>query len=146
MEKIKKILVPIDGSDAAKRGLEMALSMATSTGAKVTVLEVIEEFGPLPGYYEAPPVGVDRVDFIKEKRFEKIHGILDKTKVPWERLVEEGFPADVICDVARSHGMDLIIIGSRGLSFTGRFLLGSVSDRVVHHAPCSVLVVRNRES
>lgn len=142
MDKIKNILVPIDGSDASRRGLEMALSIAASTGGKVTVLEVIEEFGPLPGYYEAAPVGVDRVDFIKEKRFEKIHSVLENTSVPWTREVKEGFPADVICEVARNEGSNLIVIGSRGLSFTGRFLLGSVSDRVVHHAPCSVLVVR----
>ena len=143
MKQIKKILVPIDGSDSARRGLEMALSIAESTDGKVTILEVVEEFGPLPGYYDAPPLGMDRVEFIKEKRFEKIHSILEGTKVAWDRRVEEGFPADVICDVARSEETNLIVIGNRGLSFTGRFLLGSVSDRVVHHAPCSVLVVRD---
>lgn len=139
---IKKILVPVDGSDHAKKALEMAIAMADAAGASVTALEVIEEFGPLPGYYEAAPSGIDRVKWVSEQRFEKVHTVLDETNVPWDRKVEEGYAADTICRVAEEGHYDLIVIGSRGLSFFGRFLLGSVSDRVVHHAPCSVVVVR----
>lgn len=139
---IKKILVPVDGSEHSKKALEMAIAMADSAGAGITALEVIEEFGPLPGYYEAAPAGIDRVKWVSEQRFEKIHSILDETSVPWDRKVEEGYAADTICRVAEDGHYDIIIIGSRGLGILGRFLLGSVSDRVVHHAPCSVMVVR----
>lgn len=139
---IQKIIVPIDGSDNSRKGLDMALTVAESTGASVTILEVIEEFGPLPGYYEAPPVNIDRVKWVSEQRFEKVHDALAKTKVAWNRRVEEGYAAETIVRIAEEGKFDLIVIGSRGMNFIGRFLLGSVSDRVVHHAHCSVLVVR----
>lgn len=139
---IKKVLVPVDGSDTSKKALEMAIAICEAAGASLTVLEVVEEFGPLPGYYEAAPPGLDRVKWISEQRFDKIHTPLETTNVKWDRKVEEGYPADRICEVAAKGGYDLIVIGSRGLTVLGRFLLGSVSDRVVHHAPCSVTVVR----
>lgn len=139
---IKKVLAPIDGSDTSKKALEMALAIAEAAGATVTVLEIVEEFGPLPGYYEAAPAGRERVQWISEQRFEKIHTVLDDSDVKWDRVVREGYPADQIVEVAKEGNYDLIVIGSRGLSLFGRFLLGSVSDRVVHHAECSVTVVR----
>ncbi|MEQ9367157.1 MAG: universal stress protein [Leptospirales bacterium] len=139
---IKKILAPIDGSESSKKSLEMALALAKAAGATVTVLEVVEEFGPLPGYYEAAPPGRERVKWISEQRFEKIHTVLEGSGVKWDREVREGYPADQIVEVSKEGDYDLIVIGSRGLSVLGRFLLGSVSDRVVHHAECSVTVVR----
>jgi nucleotide-binding universal stress UspA family protein len=62
--------------------------------------------------------------------------------VSWQRRVEQGYPAEVIVSLASDEAVDLIVIGNRGMSGVGRFLVGSVSDRVVHHAPCSVLVVK----
>ncbi|MCB1306993.1 MAG: universal stress protein [Leptospiraceae bacterium] len=143
MEKfLKKILVPVDGSKDSAHALEAAEAMARNAKATLTVLEVVEEFGPLPGYYEAAPAGQDRTKWISDQRFEKVHPILEETSVKWDRKVVEGFPADKIVEVAEDGKYDLIVIGSRGLSALGRFLMGSVSDRVIHHAPCSVMVVR----
>lgn len=139
---IKKVLVPVDGSDSSKRALEMAIAIAEAAHATMTVLEVIEEFGPLPGYYEAAPADQDRVRWVSEQRFEKIHPTLDETNIKWDRRVVEGYAADQICDIAAEGKYDMIVIGSRGMSPLGRFLIGSVSDRVVHHAPCTVTVVR----
>lgn len=139
---IKKILVPIDGSEYSIKGLEFALTIAENANAELIILEVIEEFGPLPGYYEAPPPNIDRIKWVAEQRFETIHPILESTKVKWSRKVEEGYAAETIIRIAENEKVDLIVIGSRGMGFWGRFLLGSVSDRVVHHAPCSVLVVK----
>lgn len=139
---IKKILVPVDGSESSIKGLEQALIVAEYAKAMVTILEVIEEFGPLPGYYEAAPPGKERVRWISEQRFEKAHPVLEKTKVKWDRVVTEGYAAEKICQLAEEGNYDLIVIGSRGLNPLARFLVGSVSDRVVHHAPCSVVVVR----
>jgi len=139
---IKKILVPIDGSESSKKALAMAIAIAQAADAKMTILEVIEEFGPLPGYYEASPAGEDRVKWVSEQRFEKIHPALEGISVKWDRKVVEGYAADLIVDIAEKDKYDMIVIGSRGHSAIGRFLVGSVSDRVVHHAPCSVTVVR----
>jgi nucleotide-binding universal stress UspA family protein len=137
-----KVLVPVDGSPDAHRALDTALDLAGRLGARVTVLEVVEDFGPLPGYYEAAPEGADRVRWLADQRFEDIVPALGTTDVAWDRLVERGDPADTVCRVAEQEAYDLIVIGSRGLSAVKRFLVGSVSDRVVHHAPCPVLVVR----
>jgi nucleotide-binding universal stress UspA family protein len=139
---IKKILVPIDGSEGSKKALEMAIALAKAANASLTALEVIEDFGPLPGYYEAAPQGKDRVKWVSEQRFEKVHPILDESGVSWERQVVEGYAADEIVRIAEEGNYSMIVIGSRGLSAMGRFLVGSVSDRVVNHAPCSVTVVR----
>ncbi|EKR62394.1 universal stress family protein [Leptospira weilii str. 2006001853] len=140
---IKKILVPVDGSESSKKALEVAIAIAKAANANLTILEVIEEFGPLPGYYEKAPEGKDRVKWISEQRFEKIHSPLDESPdLKWDRLVLEGYPADTIVETATKGNYDMIVIGSRGLSAVGRFLVGSVSDRIVHHATCSVTVVR----
>jgi nucleotide-binding universal stress UspA family protein len=56
--------------------------------------------------------------------------------------VELGSPADVMCELARQLNAELLVVGARGHNAAQRFLVGSVSDRVVHHAPCPVLVVR----
>jgi nucleotide-binding universal stress UspA family protein len=139
---IKKILVPVDGSPGSRKALEQGISVAEAANASLTILEVVEDFGPLPGYYEAAPAGVDRVKWVSEQRFEKVHPVLEKTSVKWDRKVVEGYPADEICKLATSGKYDLIMLGSRGLNVVARFLVGSVSDRVVHHAPCTVAVVR----
>ncbi|MCB1159198.1 MAG: universal stress protein [Leptospiraceae bacterium] len=139
---IKKILVPVDGSDSSKKAIDYAIATAKQISAHLTILEVVEDFGPLPGYYEKAPEGVNRVNWISEQRFEKLHPDLEHAGIKWDRRVSEGYPADIICELAEQGEYDLIIIGSRGLSPLGRFLMGSVSDRVVHHAHCSVLVVK----
>ena len=54
----------------------------------------------------------------------------------------QGDPADAILDVAEERGADLIVVGNKGMSGAKRFLLGSVPNRVSHHAPCSVLIIR----
>lgn len=141
-DKIQKILLPIDGSESSVKALEMAISLTNTVGGQLTVLEVVEDFGPLPGYYEDAPSGKNRANWISEQRFEKVHPQLDESKIDWKRQVIEGYPAEKICEIAEKDEYDLIIIGSRGLSVVGRFFLGSVSDRVIHHAPCSVMVVK----
>ena len=139
---MKKILVAVDGSEPSLRGLEASVPIARAFGAQLTVVEVIEPFGPLPGYYGAPPPGAERREWLAEQRFERAHELLDATDVPWDRVVREGHPADEICALAEEGGYDLIVVGARGQSAVGRFLTGSVSDRIVHHAPGAVLVVR----
>ena len=140
--RISRILVPVDGSAASHAALETALALAATLGARITILEVIEEFGPLPGHYDAAPASVDRVKWVSAQRFDELVPSLIGTEVAWHRRVEEGYPAETICNVAEDEEADLIVMGNRGLGAFGRFLLGSVSDRVVHHAPCSVMVVR----
>jgi nucleotide-binding universal stress UspA family protein len=59
-----------------------------------------------------------------------------------EVFARQGDPADAILDVAEERGSDLIVIGNKGMTGAKRFLLGSVPNKVSHHAPCSVLIIR----
>lgn len=139
---IRHILVPVDGSESSRHALAHAIGLAEAFGAQLTLLEVIEAQGPLPTYDEKPPPGETREHWLSEERFEPLRDLFEATDVEWTRRVERGYPAEVICDVAERDGHDLIVMGHRGMSAVGRFLMGSVSDRVVKHAPCNVTVVR----
>ena len=59
-----------------------------------------------------------------------------------ETYARQGDPADAILDVAEERGADLIVVGNKGMTGAKRFLLGSVPNKVCHHAPCSVLIIR----
>ena len=59
-----------------------------------------------------------------------------------ETFSREGDPADAILDVAEEQGADLIVVGNKGMTGAKRFLLGSVPNKVSHHAPCSVMIIR----
>jgi nucleotide-binding universal stress UspA family protein len=140
---MKKLLVPVDGSEGSKRALEIALDLAAAANSALTLLQVIEPDDPLPTISDQPPAGVDRVTFLAERRFAPLRSTLEQRGVAFERRVAEGVVPREICRVAADEGTDIIIIGSRGLSPMGRLLLGSVSDYVAKHAPCSVLVARH---
>ena len=139
---IRTILVPIDGSEPSHRALEEAVEMAEPLGASVIILEVIEDFGPLPGKYDAAPEGQDRTAWLAKERFDSVRDVLVEGRVEWTRVIEEGYPAELICELADKQGVDLIVMGHRGLSAVARLVIGSVSDKVVRNAPCSVMVVR----
>lgn len=121
--------------------------MARQTQAKVTLAFVLEAppvipVGPLSGYVvTAPP----RTQADLDRARDELKSLAKDAGVPVDTRVELGVPADVICELAERLSVDLIVIGARGLSPGTRWLMGSVSDRVVHHAPCPVLVVRERK-
>lgn len=139
---IKHVLVPVDGSESSLEALAVALELAAPAGASVTVLQVIEEEDPLPTHDDAPPPGVDRVTFLAERRFQSVAPILAATRVPWQRQITVGNVPKEICRAAEQDHSDMVIMGSRGLAAVTRLLLGSVSDYVAKHAPCSVLIAR----
>jgi nucleotide-binding universal stress UspA family protein len=68
--------------------------------------------------------------------------IIQEAGVKVETFAREGDPADAILDVAEEQGADLIVVGNKGMTGAKRFLLGSVPNKVSHHAPCSVLIIR----
>jgi nucleotide-binding universal stress UspA family protein len=72
----------------------------------------------------------------------RIKQLCDQSGVPCEEMIAGGKPADVIVEMAEKNGADLIVMGSLGMSAIERVLIGSVSDRVMRHAKCPVLLVR----
>jgi nucleotide-binding universal stress UspA family protein len=145
------VLVPTDGSDialgAAKRGLQL-LAPAT----KVTLLDVVSDL-PLDGGggIEGPILSPDQADDLQKSEERNAALSMDETEAAIkavlaptatiERRTEMGDPAAMICSVARDLGVETIVVGSHGKGLLSRVLLGSVSEHVMRHAPCPVLVV-----
>lgn len=121
--------------------------MARQTGAKVTLAFILESppvipVGPLSGYVVTSP---PRTQADLDRAREELSSLAKEAGVPVDSRVELGNPADRLCELAEQLSVDLLVIGARGLTAGTRWLMGSVSDRVVHHAPCPVLVVRERK-
>jgi nucleotide-binding universal stress UspA family protein len=133
-----KILVPTDGSAYSLKAAEYAAKLASELGSKVSILHVSE-------YH--PHVRAKGLVQEEEKTAAVILSnttqVLEKAGVSAELMkLEFGHPADIICTVAEREGFDIIVMGEKGAHEIGRFMLGSVADRVAHHAPCPVLIVR----
>lgn len=138
-----KILAPVDGSDNSFRALDQAIFLAKSTGAGVTAMHVIEN---------PPTVYVESQKLLNEllanyraesaKVLDRCKQVADKSGVKIETVIAEGDAASNIVGYAHKENFDLIIIGSRGLGRFKEMVLGSVSNKVLHHAKCSVLIVK----
>ncbi len=141
---IGHILVAIDGSEHSRRAARFAHDLAQQTGARITLLYVLEPPRVLPiGFMDSAAFTTPHTD---PKDIEAVRRLLDQVaadlpKAQVEKQVELGPPADTIVTVAQRLGVDLLVVGSRGLSLGGKWLLGSVSDRVVQHAGRPVTVV-----
>ncbi len=144
--KYSKILVPVDGSKNSFKALEQAVELAKNLNAEIGILHVtlltqqIPIVTQLEGAY-VPESIVMKIDaFSKHVVSEAKKMIPEGIKV--QTFCEIGSPTLVIPEFAAENGYDLIIIGSRGLGVISGFVMGSVSNYVVHHAKCAVLVVK----
>jgi nucleotide-binding universal stress UspA family protein len=145
MTEIKHIIVGVDGSDSSKGALDWAYEEAVHHGASLTV---IAAFNPpalpmTPPYGSVPPEGYE-----SQPRRDALD-LLDRLISPLEAkdpavdirtVVEEGSPAKVL--IERSKEADLLVVGSRGHGGFAGMLLGSVSQHLVAHAECPVVVKR----
>ena len=137
----KKILVPTDGSEFAKKAQRHALFLSKVSGAEILAVSVTENnfISGLPledEVYQLNQVLKERSEE-NLKEFDKINE--DDLKIT--HIIREGSPARVILEVAREEDVDLIVMGSSGKSGFDRFIMGSVADKVVNSAKCAVLVV-----
>ncbi len=134
----KTILLATDGSDTASRAESCAVELAKRDGAKLILAHVHERvLGKGGGDLEADEPDVEQRVKARAEEISK-DGI--ETAVEF-RDVMLGGPAHPIADLAAEAGVDLIVIGSRGLSSVSGVLLGSVAQRLLHLAKCPVLVV-----
>jgi nucleotide-binding universal stress UspA family protein len=136
-----RILVAVDSSEPSQRAVEVGGQLARAAGARVKLLHVIH---PLPAF-----VGASQPDEPHPARgARELLGRLMKRlpqDVAAERDVLDGIPSQRIVEAAREWVADLVIVGDHNRHILSRFVLGSVSDAVVRHAPCSVLVVREED-
>jgi nucleotide-binding universal stress UspA family protein len=144
----KRILVCTDGSENATHAAQTAADLAWKLGAEVTLLSVVNP-APLLAPYTIAVEAAPDAEAIFEFAAENQKTVLCTAAEPFERegvriktRGEMGQPVDIILNVAEEEKSDLIVMGSRGLGGFKRLMLGSVSDGVLHHAHCPVLIVR----
>lgn len=141
---IKHILVAIDGSETSRKAARFAHDLAQQTNARITLLFVLEPPRMLAlGFLDSELIASAQRS---PEELEAVRRMLDEVaadlpKAQVDKLVEIGRPADTIVAQADALGADHIVVGARGLNPGGKWLLGSVSDRVVQHAGRPVTVV-----
>ncbi len=143
----RSIVVGTDGSETAKQAVKHAIDLARSVGGN---LKLVSAYEPVPDQrlrQERGEVPRD-VEWAVNPR-EDVESTLgdaeDEAKaagVEVQTFSRRGDPSDAILDVAEEENADLIIVGNKGMTGAKRFLLGSVPNKVSHHAPCSVLIIR----
>lgn len=140
--KIRTVLLATDLTPVSERATEQAIDLAASLGARLLVVNVIDlgERGQVSPLSSGP-----RVDQQRAERERPLLAIVEQARsrgVEAAFLLWTGEPGHSIVAAAEAEGADMVIVGTRGLDRAGRFLLGSVSDYVVYHSGCPVLVAR----
>jgi len=154
-----RILVAVDRSELSHGVFQKAVQVAKAMQASMMILHVLSQ--EEPGAPEPPMIlGVDYSSTISAELWQSYReqcAIFEQNQIDYlrslvEKAAEQGIPAEyslnygnpgrVICDLARSWNADLIVVGRRGHSGLSELFLGSVSNYVLHRAPCSVLTIQ----
>ena len=146
---MKKMLVAYDGSDASKKAVETVVRCSNKDD-EITLLTVVPAELAESSFTKMLLPTIDLSSIVKSGSFkekameslQKISKQLEHDVLKVNNIVESGDPADEILITAKKVGADIIVVGYKGYGKEGRFLLGSVTDKVVRHASTSVLVVR----
>lgn len=140
--KIRTVLLATELTPVSEAATRQAIEMAASLGARLLVVNVIDqgERGEVSPY--SPSARVDQQRAIREGPLLQIVERARTRGVEAAFLLWTGEPGQGIVAAAEAEGADLVIVGTRGLDRAGRFLLGSVSDYVVYHSACPVMVAR----
>lgn len=145
---MKKILVPIDGSCASKKAAENAIEMASKNNADlvfVFVATISDLHNDSWSYGDHLDKSLNTykevVEEVGQKFIDKFVDNLRIEDIAVNKLVVQGNPYEEIIKVAENDHIDLIVMGRRGFSKVKRFLIGSVTQRVIANSPCPVLVV-----
>ena len=141
---MKRIIFPTDFSDAARKASAAALSLAEEQNAQLILLHA----------FTPPEVFAEAGTIYMEQQMQRLQDDVDHRLGEWLADLQEqassvdiikrsavGFPADVICDVAREEAATMVVMGTQGASGLKRLLLGSVTARVIEDAPCPVLAI-----
>jgi nucleotide-binding universal stress UspA family protein len=144
--EIKKILCPVDFSEASARALKNAIHLARKFRGQLTVLSVIQS---LASYYDEPvDLAADPKDAGAKSRlreFDKFLKKFDFEDVNWIKKMTRGKPHDEILRIARENSTDLLVMGSVGRTGVSRILIGGVARKVAQRMPCSIITVRSED-
>jgi nucleotide-binding universal stress UspA family protein len=141
------MVVGTDGSETAREAVRQATDLAKNVNATIHLVSAYEPVpeGRLREERQQVP---DDLQWMVNPRedvsatLEEAASAMREEGVQVETHAREGDPADAILDVAEEENADLIVVGNKGMTGAKRFLLGSVPNKVSHHAPCSVMIIR----
>ena len=155
--KMKKVLIALDYNPTAQKVAEVGFSMAKSMNAEVILLHVITDpvfyatsgYSPIMGfngYMDMGPVQLDSVDGLKNASLQ----YLDKSKQHLgdktiQTLVKEGDFADSILETAKEVHADIIVIGSHSRKWLENIVMGSVTEKVLHHTSIPLFIVPTKK-
>lgn len=153
---MRKILIAVDGSDSAQKAAQKGAELADQLGAEATLIHVyaesaqipVNQFNEVASYLSAETmeeIMEQQEDTIKERRqkiLDEDAEYFEEKGLDVEKVLLHGDPADEVCDYAEKNNFDLIIVADKGHGKVERFLLGSISDKIVRHANKSVMVVK----
>ena len=140
---LRVILVPVDFSTSSLQALDLALALAKPFGASVEVLHVLDPLY-VPGRFDTPRLGQLRREMLRDAKRRLANVARRKGDGRLRHKVLSGVPYSVIVNDAVHIGASMIVMGSRGRTGLGGFLVGSVAEKVIRHAPCPVLIARNK--
>jgi len=153
---MKRILVAVDGSESAQKAAQKAAELAEDLEAEVTLIHVytetaqipVNQFNEVASYLSAETmesIMEQQEDTIKDKRQKILDNdaqFFKEKGMEVEKILLHGDPADEVCEYAAENNFDLIVVADKGHGKVERFLLGSISDKIVRHAKTSVMVVK----
>jgi nucleotide-binding universal stress UspA family protein len=141
------IVVGTDGSETAKEAVRQSTELAKSVGGRIHLVSAFEPVADQRLREERQDVPKDLEWMVNPKEdvsatLREAGEEIESAGVDVETHAREGDPADAILDVAEEKNAELIVVGNKGMTGAKRFLLGSVPNKVSHHAPCSVMIIR----
>ena len=139
-----QIVVGVDGSEQSLRAARVAAGMARAQGAKLHIVTVVR---PPEGWWgvvgSPPPADALSASMERAQRsvLDKTVEAVDMSDLDVTATEEIGDPASALADYCEQAGAGLLIVGRRGAGMVERLVLGSVADRLAHHAPCALMIV-----
>jgi nucleotide-binding universal stress UspA family protein len=141
---MKKVILATDGSGFANEAAWFLAHLPRHDKMELTVLTVLDDPAIARNYPTATWLheAIEREKNLADSAFRQIEEMFEGANVTLRSIVQHGHRGETIVQVAKEQHADLVVVGARGHSVVSRLLLGSTSDYVATHAPCSVLVVR----
>ena len=139
--KLRTILAATDFSETAATGLDWAIELAKNHGARIELVHALLVPSRATDFVPSPPDPTEELQAAASVRLNEITDRVRAAGVEVESDLRLGIPSQIIIDSAREKDVDLIVIGTRGLTGLRHLLLGSTAERVVQHADCPVLTV-----
>lgn len=142
--QVQLIVAGVDGSEPSNDAAMAAANLARSVGARLHLVTVVRPPEGWWGIVESPPPAEALGNALAEAQRKVLDAVVeatDLTGVEYETVEEIGDPGKALAAYCETHDVDLLVIGRHGAGLLDRVTLGSVGHRLVHHAPCPVLVV-----